>query len=479
MPEGTATATWTLEVVRGRDVGRRFPLTPGETVAGNALNGLPGLDLAPQEGTSPRRMAPRQARFQCIADALLISDLGSPGGTFVNRERLAPFQPRSLSPGDVIQLASVQLRVERPAANGPAPTAAPPPPPSRSAPPAAFLFKLASGPVCRTWDDFLTVSAQDWTGLRDELTSGRLAAFLASTGRAALAPDPNAPGTPDERLDAWLRTLPTSRPAAPELDAHPARLTIAAGPAGGTTRRTLTITNAGYGLLRTTAKLEPPDTPWLRLADGFENRPFTTLDRTTLPIDLTIPESLPAPLSATLVLESDGGTRRIPVTLEPRTAAAAIPGGPAEPAAPPALTVWADTLRPIPARTRLLAAAVAFPLVRLLLAIVAAPWARPDAPVPALPGPALLGAVLGALAGFALLARRGGWRDRTAGLASGAVAGVLTSAALIAALRSIESLLGPAPPLWQTLPLWALIGLALGGLSLFWQPDRSAAKEAP
>ena len=41
---------WSLEVVRGRDVGRIFSLSADETVLGNGLNGEPGLDLSDQEG---------------------------------------------------------------------------------------------------------------------------------------------------------------------------------------------------------------------------------------------------------------------------------------------------------------------------------------------------------------------------------------------------------------------------------------------
>ena len=101
-----------LEIVRGRDVGRAFALEPGETVVGNALNGQSGLDLREQEGSSPRRMAGRHASLICSGHDLSIRDLESPGGTFVNQQRLLTGQPRKLSAGDVIQLGGVQLRVK-------------------------------------------------------------------------------------------------------------------------------------------------------------------------------------------------------------------------------------------------------------------------------------------------------------------------------------------------------------------------------
>ncbi len=52
---------WSLEVVKGRQAGRSYALAGPEVVLGNALAGAAGIDLAEQEGDSPRRMAARQA----------------------------------------------------------------------------------------------------------------------------------------------------------------------------------------------------------------------------------------------------------------------------------------------------------------------------------------------------------------------------------------------------------------------------------
>src|SRR4051812_33696032 len=193
---------WSLEVVRGREAGRVYALGRGETVLGNALNSGPGLDLAPQEGDSPRRMAARQAQLDLSEQGLFVRDLDSPGGTFVNRQRLLPGQARTLQPGDVIQLGGIQLKVVTgvpPKASSPTPAPATQPKPKAPAAsptgPKALPspFAMASGATCRSWDDFLTVSAQRWSALRDELTSGRLAAFLARVGAGAMAPAADAP----------------------------------------------------------------------------------------------------------------------------------------------------------------------------------------------------------------------------------------------------------------------------------------------
>ena len=115
-PSAKQTGPWMLEIVRGRDVGRTFALGSGETVVGNALNGQRGLDLLDQEGNSPRRMAARHAALACSGQDLSIQDLESPGGTFVNQQRLLSGQPRKLAPGDVVQLGGVQLKVKQDAA---------------------------------------------------------------------------------------------------------------------------------------------------------------------------------------------------------------------------------------------------------------------------------------------------------------------------------------------------------------------------
>src|SRR5437868_1955272 len=107
----TQPAPWSLEVVRGRDIGRVYGLAPGETILGNALNGQPGLDLIEQEGASPRRMAAQHAAITWTGQELMVRDLDTPGGTFVNRQRLLSGQSRRLQVGDVIQLGSVQLQV--------------------------------------------------------------------------------------------------------------------------------------------------------------------------------------------------------------------------------------------------------------------------------------------------------------------------------------------------------------------------------
>jgi hypothetical protein len=360
-PTAKQTARWLVEVVRGRDIGRTFALDPGETVVGNALNGQRGLDLVEQEGSSPRRMAARHAAFACAGQDLSIEDLESPGGTFVNQQRLLSKQPRILSPGDVIQLGGVQLKVKQetaavalaaaPAAavatkapvsagavSAPAPRApetpkrgaqqpSPPPPPrpsqpvssapiaSAQAPPQATgptgplpggrlptAFTMAGGGQCRTWDDFLILSAQSWAQLRDELVSGRLVEYLRRIGRPDLIPHAAADRSPDDRLDDWLARIPATQSSAPELDVHPASLVVLAKTGGGVTRLSLRITNVGFRLLRSSLRIEPADAPWVKLLAGQDGRPFPTIDQTEIPVDVELPEKIDRISRAVIVI---------------------------------------------------------------------------------------------------------------------------------------------------------------------------------
>ena len=348
MPTVAARYRFTLEVVRGRDVGKQYVVDPGENLAGNALGGARGFDLADQEQNSPRRMAARQAAFVATGESLVIRDLESPGGTFVNRQRLLSGQERRLEPDDLIQFGGVQLRVKREIL-APAPhkanssTAAapkahvePPPPPQPARPsPAprsdsrpgvlAIPYAMAGGAVCRTWDDFLTLAAQRWALVRDELASGRLAEHLRKIQRTDLLPRPDSSHNADERLDAWLERLPAARSSAPELEVYPETLVVRAATAGGTVRQTLRITNVGYRLLRSRARVEGKEKTRIRIPAEFQDHSFLTVDQTDLPVEIDLPEDLSVTSPGAVVVESNGGTKRIEIKIERPARANQVP----------------------------------------------------------------------------------------------------------------------------------------------------------
>lgn len=509
------TACWSLEVVRGRVVGHHYALEPGETVVGNALNGARGLDLVDQEGSSPRKMAGRHAALTASGQELTIRDLDTPGGTFVNQQRLLAGQTRRLVPGDVIQLGSVQVRVTqkvsppaappvapvakapaaaaRPVAAAPAPPAAPAPvqkpvassPPSSPAAPGRFgtPFTLAGGAQCRTWDDFLVVAAQNWPALRDELTSGRLAEFLRRMHRPELVPLAGSSRSADDQLDDWLARIPSTASSSPELDVHPATVLVRAAPAGGITQQMLRITNVGYRLLRWSARIDPPATKWLRLRPDQDGRPCQTIDQTDLPIELEFPETIDGPLIAQVVIESNGGMRRVGVRVERAGEPIVIPGSADDSLAPPARSqgqLHRAFAGVHPAARLAIGGGVAVALRWIVIILNKLPFAGAPASVtePRLLTVAIVLAAAGMLAGLVLASRRGDLRELPTATFAGGLIGVLAAAVWFAVLQSVEPMLGS----WSA-SSWA-VGMASGVLGVllavfsFWAfPYRSNEPE--
>jgi hypothetical protein len=491
-----------------------YSVNTGEILVGNALNGKPGLDLADQEGSSPRRMAARHAALTSTNKEIAIQDLDSPGGTFVNRERLLSSQPRRLQPGDVIQLGSVQLRVLcKSAAPSAAPSpskhahevkrgpvvATPPPTASRTPPnapatvhpvplaPAGRLpiaFSMAGGVSCRTWDDFLVLSAQHWGTLRDELSSGRLAEYLGRIQRLDLAPRREKNRSADDQLDDWLARLPATESSAPELDVHPESLIIHAVAGGGITHQAVRVTNVGYRLLRCTARVEPAGTAWVRLRPEHNGRPFSTIDQTDLPIELDLPETIDRPLMSQIVIESNGGTKRIAVRIE----------RPVEQVVVPESAVGAS-VSAIPQFGQLISRMVAGlrPGARIVLGCLGATALRAivvlinvlttggqgASPVQArLSSVAILMVGVGVLVGVWLASRRGEWRDLPAAGFAGGSLGLLVAAVGFAVIQSAERVLGSrSSSFGAVVLLWGATGALLALVSTVWIPFQSKDPE--
>ena len=457
---------WALEVVRGREPGRVFPLVGSleEIVLGNAPADARGIDLASQEGENPpRRMAPRHASLAWSGAGIALRDLESPGGTFLNRQRILPGQARPLAEGDVIQLGGVQLRVVGAKANGSAT-----PPAHRPAPTSAFAYSIAGGPTCRSWDDFLTASTQRWGTLRDELASGQLARFVISIGRPDLAPKPGAAESPDERLDAWLGSLPATKPARPELDVHPARLVIRVAPGGGTRRGMIRVANVGHRLLRSRARVEPPTTSWLTLIPEFSTGSFVTVDETELAFEVAIPGTLPIPLTAAIVIDGNGGSKQVAIVLEAKETVT----GALEAEAPTSIGL---TLGDLIARQSPLVRVASWALVavilRLIVGVVGGSIGE-DAMIPSGPDSPGLGrvalvlAAVGGSIGGVLAGRRGGKGEAPYGAFAGACGGVVVASAVVAACRSVEpGLVGWSTSIVVVGLAWALMGAGLAALT--------------
>ena len=539
VPSSAKADRWSLEVVRGRDVGRAYALEPGESILGNALNGERGLDLLDQEGSSPRRMAARHAALSTIRDELSIRDLESPGGTFVNQQRLLAGQSRRLvawrrhsawqraAPGDAhcadkhgrgcpsqITCAGVAGPTTasrgRVAAGGVAPTAAAS---TTGAPAKAPVAAPAKHPLrrrqrhrsrpspgprrrspagCRSrsqWpaEPSVEPGTTSWclrpSGGRRSATSsrsGRLAEYLRRIQRTELVPHAAPDRSPDDRLDEWLARLPATVSSAPELDVHPESLLVNAAAGGGVVRQSLRVTNVGYRLLQCTARVEPPGTSWVRLRPEHDGRPFQTIEQTELPIEVELPEKIDRPLRALIVIESNGGTRRIEVRIERPGEQVMIPEsdlGGALSAIPLQGTSLSRKLAGLRPAVRIAVGCAGAIAIRLLVALVnllpigsagavdlgsrGSPRSRSS----------WLGLVL--WRGCVWHWRRGERRDLPAAGFAGAAIGLLAAAVWFAVVQSVERVLGTrAASIWAVGLLWGAIGALLALLSTFLIPHR-------
>lgn len=75
-----------------------------------ASNIFPEVDLS--EDTRAKNISRRHARITKQAGAVVVEDLGSLNGTFVNGQRLSPYWPEVLSDGDTLQLGTLLIEVK-------------------------------------------------------------------------------------------------------------------------------------------------------------------------------------------------------------------------------------------------------------------------------------------------------------------------------------------------------------------------------
>lgn len=289
--------------------------------------------------------------------------------------------------------------------------------------------------------------------------------------------------TPDEQLDTWLARLPASRSSDPELDVHPQALLIRAATGGGVVHKSLRITNVGYRLLRSTARVEPATCSTIQIAAELAMRPFLTIDHTDIPIAIELPENAGSTDLGTVVIESNGGTRRVKVLLERPVASAENFEGTSGAGSPDLVfntRPLGELIAAQPFARRLILVPLGLLAFRLL--VLLAGWI----PLASSAGGRLeprLGSIALVLAAVGAL--WGGWRgagsgDRFACGFTAAMAGVLTAAVGFAFVRSVESLLGgwanSAP---AVLLSWAVLGLVIASLSWLALPPSRPVSTQP
>lgn len=72
---------------------------------------FPDIDLTPNGGLE-RGVSRRHARISYKEGEVVIEDLGSVNGTFVNNKRLTPYLPHPLKSGDELQLGKSLIKIE-------------------------------------------------------------------------------------------------------------------------------------------------------------------------------------------------------------------------------------------------------------------------------------------------------------------------------------------------------------------------------
>ncbi len=100
-----------LVVVRGRKRNVEFPIYEGQNFIGRMDEKPVDIDLEDQEPPDRIWSSRQHAVLTFENGRLVVEDLKSANGTFVNRHRVQPGQKRRVKPGDIIQIGTIHLRV--------------------------------------------------------------------------------------------------------------------------------------------------------------------------------------------------------------------------------------------------------------------------------------------------------------------------------------------------------------------------------
>lgn len=100
-----------LVVLRGQRVGAEYPVYEGRNVIGRFADKPVDIDLMIQEADGQVWSSRQHAAVLLDQGKLVVEDLNSLNGTWVNGARLHPGQQKPLKPNDVIQIGAVQLKV--------------------------------------------------------------------------------------------------------------------------------------------------------------------------------------------------------------------------------------------------------------------------------------------------------------------------------------------------------------------------------
>jgi pSer/pThr/pTyr-binding forkhead associated (FHA) protein len=100
-----------LLVLRGQKISVEYPIYEGDNFIGRADEKPVDIDLEDQEPPDRIWSSRQHALIRSEEGILIIEDLNSSNGTFINRTRLYPGQKRVLNANDIIQIGTVQMKV--------------------------------------------------------------------------------------------------------------------------------------------------------------------------------------------------------------------------------------------------------------------------------------------------------------------------------------------------------------------------------
>jgi len=100
-----------LRVIRGRRLNAVFPIYEGDNLVGRRDDRPVDIDLSDLEPPERIWSSRCHAMITVNPDGITIDDLDSLNGTFVNRNRVVPGEPRPLALDDVVQIGTIQFKV--------------------------------------------------------------------------------------------------------------------------------------------------------------------------------------------------------------------------------------------------------------------------------------------------------------------------------------------------------------------------------
>jgi pSer/pThr/pTyr-binding forkhead associated (FHA) protein len=100
-----------LIVLRGMKINVEYPIYEGRNTVGRFADKPVDIDLVSQESSEQIWCSRQHAVFTFDKTNVILEDLNSLNGTWVNGVRLQAGQPKLLRHGDVVQIGTVQMKL--------------------------------------------------------------------------------------------------------------------------------------------------------------------------------------------------------------------------------------------------------------------------------------------------------------------------------------------------------------------------------